>query len=113
MTIDNIYGQKITLYFDPPLRRDNGCILLPLTTSSNQYNELREDLLHESGRPIRNSMAHITLFYPRNSTGKYIPEPNFQNLSFPMAITFDSFSLIEQTNGQPWKQVNEYPLCTI
>ena len=109
--LSSLSYKEFSISFDSPICRNDNCILLPHNSSSTQYSELREYLLQDTDIAVRQSMAHITLFHPRNKTGKTIIVPKFHELDFPIKIRFDTVSLIEQICGQAWQELNNYPLC--
>lgn len=99
----------VTLRFGPAERFHEHGILLPCVEGQEVFQSLRQIVLgpdHSS----RRQTPHLTLAHPRNPKAPGNDLALAATLSVGLTICFDVISLIEQTNHQPWKILDQYRL---
>jgi 2'-5' RNA ligase len=104
--IREILPVHVTLGFGGPVRKEN-LVYLPAITGTRQFDELRSKLLSANGREPRKHSPHITIIHPRNGI---CTDEIFEEIALrirPFAAAFRAISLIEQSDGGPWKQFAE------
>lgn len=102
---------EIVIKFGNPIRFDNGKgLLLPALPDHQSFHELRRQILKGLFDNPRLQEAHITLMHPRNSTCTDDIYEEIFNIPFPTELVFNKITLIEQTNGDPWKTLQTIPL---
>ena len=100
--------QPLTLEFGPPQRFSDHGALLPCTSGSHAFHQLRTLVL---GTPtVRDLSAHITLAHPRNPRASANVEASFAALLAPLSIRFVDLCLIEQSAGGPWTVRHRFTL---
>jgi hypothetical protein len=100
--------QPIALSFGRPVTFDGHGVLLPCTSGEDQFALLRERLLGSVS--LRRQLPHITLAHPRNPRSSSYDLDHALSLPSEIIFTFSVVSLIEQTNGQAWRVLEEYCL---
>lgn len=100
--------KPITLSFGPVQAFAGHGLLLPCTTGTEEFKRLREHIL--GSREIREQPPHITLAHPRNPKAPGNSRESVSGLPANLTITFDSVSLIEQTERQPWRLLGSVTL---
>jgi 2'-5' RNA ligase len=89
---------------------DEKGVLIPAIGNCEAFHQLREKILAGIIEKPRMHEPHITLMHPRNST---CTEEIFKEVAafkLPDTILFNKISLIEQTVGEPWQVLAEWPL---
>jgi 2'-5' RNA ligase len=103
--------KSIIIDFKNPIRfSSKKGVLLPATGNNEQFQNLREKILHGVIENPRIHEPHITLKHPRNSvcTDKLFQQ--IEKYSFPKRIEFKKISLIEQETGMKWEILKEFEL---
>ncbi len=102
---------EFEIEFDQITRFDNGKgLFLPAKNINEVFNKLRGQVLSSIIDNPRKQEAHITLMHPRNSTCTDAIFRKLQIINLPCKITFNKISLIEQTNCEQWKTLEEFAL---
>ncbi len=94
----------VSLSFGAPVR-DRDLVYLPTAGSTESFDRLRAELLAEGFGPIRAHAPHITLVHPRNATCSDAEFDAICRIYEPFSATFDAVTFIEQTAGEPWKEL--------
>jgi 2'-5' RNA ligase len=104
-----VRDKPVRIEFSPVERfHDGKGVLLPGKIYNNEFYELRKLVLKRLDDFPSKPLAHITLMHPRNST---CTDEIFEKISayeLPTAIDFDTISLIEQRNDQPWRVLEQF-----
>lgn len=89
----------VQLALGPPLRRSDGCVLLPVQGSTMSFDTLRQQLL---GTQCGTLVPHITLMHPRNVASTEDDLARIRALPLPVALRLTELLLIEQRDGAAW-----------
>ena len=97
----------ITLNFGSAVR-DGNLVYLPVVSGVEEFDSLRHRLLGQEGTTPRKQTPHITIIHPRNGicTDDAFAEISARLQSF--TVTLREISLIEQTNGGPWRKLAHF-----
>ncbi len=107
LSIDN----PLRIEFDKVERFDNGKgLFIPAKKGNDEFIELRKSILKGLIEFPVDHQPHITLMHPRNSTCTDEIFNKILNYNLPTELSFDTISLIEQSNGGPWKIKNQFPI---
>lgn len=107
--LQNLDTPPITIQFGQATRFDNHKgVLLPASGDNEQFHQLREKILMGLNMPVRRHEPHITLMHPRNSTCTHEIFEEIQSVSLPTSLTFNTVTLIEQTDGGQWQIINRF-----
>lgn len=99
------------LKFSTPVRFANGKgVFIPISDPDGNFLKLRQTLLN--GLPFlpEDQEPHLTLLHPRNATCTDSVFETILKMPLPEHLTFNSISLIEQENGNPWKCLSVFRL---
>ena len=103
--------QNIFIEFGKVARFDNGKgLFLPATNNNKEFDNLRRQVLGGLFDNPRKQDAHITLMHPRNSTCTDNIFKQVETINLPTKLNFKKISLIEQTDGQQWRILQEFGL---
>ncbi|HSS50742.1 MAG TPA: 2'-5' RNA ligase family protein [Thermoanaerobaculia bacterium] len=95
---------NVSLAFDRPVREGN-LVYLPAVESVDSFDALRYVLLGNGGSRPRKQPAHITLIHPRNGACTDAVFGEILSQFVPFSTTFDTVTLIEQTEGGRWRDI--------
>ena len=100
--------KPITLHFGQPEVFSGHGILLSCVRGQDEFQALREHVLGSTD--IKTPRPHITLAHPRNpkATGNSLAHAS--GLPTVTSITFDTVSLIEQKDREPWQVLQSFHL---
>jgi 2'-5' RNA ligase len=97
--------------FTKPIRFSDGKgVLLPAIGNNEQFQKLREKILHRIIENPRIHEPHITLMHPGNATCSDLLFQQIEKYNFPKRIEFKKISLIEQEPGMKWEMLKEFEL---
>jgi 2'-5' RNA ligase len=100
-----------TIQFHQPSRFENGKGLWLRGREDNEsFHTLRKQVLNGIVESPRMAEPHITLIHPRNGTCTDEIFESCMKMNSPTQLRFQSISLIEQTNGGPWKRIQDFSL---
>jgi 2'-5' RNA ligase len=85
-------------------------LLLPVTSGTDQFQELRKKVLVGLCDNPRKQDPHITLMHPRNSTCTDNIFDKIEKVSLPSRLIFKRISLIEQEDGKQWRTLQDFDL---
>lgn len=103
--------KPLSIEFNSVERFENGKGLMITGKKKNDdFQTLRKKVLSGTQEINQHYMPHITLMHPRNSTCTDVIFDHIKGLQLPAAIDFDTISLIEQTDGERWKIVRQFPV---
>ena len=105
-----IHQPRLTLQFGTVESFAGHGVLLPCIAGESAFHRLRVALLRSED--IRPHRPHITLAHPRNPRTTDNVASTYASLTPTLTITFESISLIEQVDGQPWQLRQEVNLST-
>lgn len=91
---------ELTLQFGFPKREEN-LVFLSVVGGNDQFDKLRATLL--PGTTPRKHNPHLTLIHPRNGICTDAIFDEIIDTVSAFEATFTTVSLIEQTDGGPWK----------
>jgi 2'-5' RNA ligase len=97
----------IDLFFGQPIRNAN-LVYLPTAGATGPFDSLRELLLSRGNSHPRKHDPHLTLIHPRNGI---CTAEIFAALTAeinPMAVNFKEITLIEQTDGGAWRNLQSF-----
>ena len=101
--IHDLLPIRITLGFGRPVR-DGDFVFLQAESGCEPFDDLRNRLVGDGIQKPRKQTPHVTIIHPRNGTcTDAVFEEIFQRIQ-PFTVTLCEISLIEQTNGGPWKR---------
>lgn len=113
--VQNLKNIKIdcplNIKFSGGERFAGGTGLLMRAKHSEAFQALRRNILRGSAELIRRHDPHITLMHPRNSSCTDEIFDEIASYELPMELNFEEVSLIEQTNGEPWRLIEKYRIC--
>jgi 2'-5' RNA ligase len=89
---------------------DEKGVLIPANGPCEAFHQLRKMILAGIIEKPRMHEPHITLMHPRNSTCTEEIFKEIAAFNLPDSIQFNKISLIEQTAGEPWQVLAEWPL---
>ena len=92
---------EVVIEFGTPVRQGN-LVYLPAIGQTEQFDNLRRDLLGAEGQKLRKHLAHITIIHPRNGSRS---DADFQEITESLerfTAKFREVSLIEQQDGGHW-----------
>ncbi|GLU55501.1 hypothetical protein Dfri01_49620 [Dyadobacter frigoris] len=103
--------QPLIIEFEPAERFENGKgVLIPARTGNQEFYDLREKVLKGIQEFNKHYLPHITLMHPRNSTCTDEIFDQIKKYKLPSMVTFDTISLIEQTDGGRWTIIEQFPI---
>lgn len=112
--LHNLRTQKLgslMLQIDKPIRFSEGKgVFLSIIDSLGAFQTLRKHILYPIIEKPRKHDPHITLMHPRNSTCTDHIFERIERRNFPVKVTFNKVSLIEQEIGKEWKILEEFAL---
>ncbi len=101
----------LRIEFDKVERFDNGKgLLIPAKSENTDFNELRKSILKGLIEFPVDHHPHITLMHPRNSTCTDQIFNEITKYKLPIELSFDTISLIEESNDGQWKIKNQFPI---
>ena len=103
--LDALGPLLVELELGAPLRLPDGCVLLPVTGSTETFDALRARLLAGSPRALR---PHVTLLHPRHAQGKEERLDTTRDWDLPARVLLREVSWIEQVDGGPWRVLDTY-----
>ncbi|MEO6686119.1 MAG: 2'-5' RNA ligase family protein [Dyadobacter sp.] len=105
------YIKSLQIVFQPAERFENGKgVLLPAKIGNDDFYDLRKEILKGAKEFNKDYLPHITLMHPRNSTCTNVIFDQITKYKLPSVVSFDTISLIEQTNGGKWIIMREFPI---
>ena len=102
-------ARAVTLAFGRAERFDGHGILLGATTGLGEFQALRAHVLGRDD--ARTHRPHLTLAHPRNPRAPGNDLALARTLGDPLVVTFATATLIEQTDGGPWRALREWGLA--
>lgn len=107
--LENLNQEPLTVFFDEPIRFENGNgVLIPAAAYNEAFQQLRKKILAGVIERPREHQPHITLMHPRNSVCTDEIFEAIKKTQLPKQLNFNSVSFIEQKNGGPWVAVKTY-----
>jgi len=107
--LENLNQEPVTVFFDEPVRFENGTgVLIPAAPNNEAFQQLRKKVLAGVIDEPRKHQPHITLMHPRNAVCTDAIFEAIQKADLPGQLNFNSVSVIEQTNGGPWVNIKTY-----
>lgn len=85
-------------------------VYIPIKDETQQFQRLREVVLHQVMAMPRAHEPHITLMHPRNSTCTDAIFAALQAMPIPSTLSITHISVIEQEIGKAWQTLADYPL---
>lgn len=109
--LENLDQNTITVFFDKPIRFENGTgVLIPAAANNEAFQQLRKKVLAGLVENPREHQPHITLMHPRNATCTDAIFEAIKKECLPKQLVFTTIALIEQTDGGPWKILSTFVL---
>lgn len=101
--LEHLQQQPISLFFEEPVRFDNGAgVLIPAAANNDAFQHLRKKILAGAIEDPLEHQPHITLMHPRNATCTDAIFEAIKRESFPKRLKFNTITLIEQRDGGTW-----------
>ena len=107
--LENLNQELLTVFFDEPIRFENGTgVLIPAAANNEAFQQLRKKVLAGVIDEPRMHQPHITLLHPRNSVCTDEIFAAIQQEKLPKQLSFHAVSLIQQTSGGVWVNVKNF-----
>lgn len=109
--LEHLQQQPISIFFDEPVRFENGAgVLISCADNNEAFHQLRKKILAGLFDEPWKHEPHITLLHPRNATCTDAIFETIKKERLPKQLVFSTISLIEQTDGGPWKILRTFVL---
>ncbi|MBS1531102.1 MAG: 2'-5' RNA ligase family protein [Bacteroidetes bacterium] len=112
--LDNLKTLKrepLTIQFNKAIRFDNGKgVLMPGVKNNVSFDQLRAEVLKDTGSVLRQVQPHITLIHPRNAVCTDEIFSTIMETALPSRLTFSTISMIEQVDTGQWQTIRVFNL---